>query len=663
MGDSDAGSADGAPRKGTPPKGAGEVPSAEEMDATEIVEAEGGGAAEGRPPAGAAAAQRYDHEAAPAGGGDEMECEAGEQEEGPGGEVDDRPCDHKGGRAGDQMACGDDEGEGGNLASPVLITRPSSSKGNKGPLVCQVQGCNRDLSQEKKYYKRYRVCMDHLKMQAICVDGKLQRFCQQCGRFHDLSHFDGDKRNCRERLNQHNRRRRKSKRGAASTGAAGSDGSWDDASPLSPVSGRIVKVPRGRRSRRQMPFGRYPGSLWVCDDTNVDSTEEAVACKDTVLGEAVRAHAYRSSSAGRESSQNQDHPQSRFGVHGSSGFQRSQVQVGGARSAFKTLIKGEDGQNIVASIPKSQGALEAACGSAGIDYQVVLDQIVPTDADGLVSGDVRGAQDVEQADALLRAKAEAVTPGQPQQPLSKGQSPVATVPIILIPAASAAQLVQGLQVGGGGTVALIPTNDNNAIGLTSQDVTSPVQQQLQAALAHSLAPSGTALQGLGSNMPVIVQSAPSIVPSLPCQQKTPVDVGVGHSEALARPIANSPYAITLALQSGVPMCQKPTTDALTAAAALHGSHMSPSHVNELKRLVVSGTQGGQFGGLSQVMVTPGGVANQGMDIGTLGGSPHILQAAVNLPQQRVVALDKATNQYMMTVLPAEGGNVHLSHAK
>lgn len=61
--------------------------------------------------------------------------------------------------------------------------------------VCaQVQGCNRDLSQEKKYYKRYRVCMDHLKMQAICVDGNLQRFCQQCGRFHDLDNFDGDKR-------------------------------------------------------------------------------------------------------------------------------------------------------------------------------------------------------------------------------------------------------------------------------------------------------------------------------------------------------------------------------------------------------------------------------------------------------------------------------------
>lgn len=61
-------------------------------------------------------------------------------------------------------------------------------------VLLQVQGCSRDLSQEKKYYKRYRVCMDHLKMKAIYVDGELARFCQQCGRFHDLSKFDGQKR-------------------------------------------------------------------------------------------------------------------------------------------------------------------------------------------------------------------------------------------------------------------------------------------------------------------------------------------------------------------------------------------------------------------------------------------------------------------------------------
>jgi predicted anti-sigma-YlaC factor YlaD len=40
-------------------------------------------------------------------------------------------------------------------------------------------------------------------------DGRLQRFCQQCGRFHDLSAFDGNRKSCREQLNKHNARRRR----------------------------------------------------------------------------------------------------------------------------------------------------------------------------------------------------------------------------------------------------------------------------------------------------------------------------------------------------------------------------------------------------------------------------------------------------------------------
>jgi hypothetical protein len=44
---------------------------------------------------------------------------------------------------------------------------------------------------------------------SIIREGKRQRFCQQCGRFHDLTCFDGDKRSCRARLQRHNARRRK----------------------------------------------------------------------------------------------------------------------------------------------------------------------------------------------------------------------------------------------------------------------------------------------------------------------------------------------------------------------------------------------------------------------------------------------------------------------
>lgn len=44
---------------------------------------------------------------------------------------------------------------------------------------------------------------------SIVCEGRRQRFCQQCGRFHDLASFDGDKRSCRARLQRHNARRRK----------------------------------------------------------------------------------------------------------------------------------------------------------------------------------------------------------------------------------------------------------------------------------------------------------------------------------------------------------------------------------------------------------------------------------------------------------------------
>ena len=58
----------------------------------------------------------------------------------------------------------------------------------------QVSGCNKDLSHAKVYYQRYRICEEHLKLSSLLKDGIPQRFCQQCGRFHILSDFDGSKR-------------------------------------------------------------------------------------------------------------------------------------------------------------------------------------------------------------------------------------------------------------------------------------------------------------------------------------------------------------------------------------------------------------------------------------------------------------------------------------
>ncbi|CAD7698053.1 unnamed protein product [Ostreobium quekettii] len=75
--------------------------------------------------------------------------------------------------------------------------------------VCQVEGCSNNLTGLRDYHVRYKICDLHLKVSSIVKDGRCQRFCQQCGRFHDLAEFDGNKRSCRSRLMRHNARRRK----------------------------------------------------------------------------------------------------------------------------------------------------------------------------------------------------------------------------------------------------------------------------------------------------------------------------------------------------------------------------------------------------------------------------------------------------------------------
>ncbi|KAJ1702280.1 hypothetical protein LUZ63_002059 [Rhynchospora breviuscula] len=75
---------------------------------------------------------------------------------------------------------------------------------------CQVEGCNRTLSDAKEYHRRHKVCELHSKAPRVIVQGVEQRFCQQCSRFHVISEFDDAKRSCRRRLAGHNERRRKS---------------------------------------------------------------------------------------------------------------------------------------------------------------------------------------------------------------------------------------------------------------------------------------------------------------------------------------------------------------------------------------------------------------------------------------------------------------------
>lgn len=79
---------------------------------------------------------------------------------------------------------------------------------------CQVQNCGADLSQTKDYHRRHKVCEMHSKASSAVVGNVIQRFCQQCSRFHILQEFDEGKRSCRRRLAGHNRRRRKTLSGA-----------------------------------------------------------------------------------------------------------------------------------------------------------------------------------------------------------------------------------------------------------------------------------------------------------------------------------------------------------------------------------------------------------------------------------------------------------------
>lgn len=75
--------------------------------------------------------------------------------------------------------------------------------------VCQVDDCQTDLTGAKDYHRRHKVCNLHSKATKALVGNVMQRFCQQCSRFHALEEFDEGKRSCRRRLAGHNRRRRK----------------------------------------------------------------------------------------------------------------------------------------------------------------------------------------------------------------------------------------------------------------------------------------------------------------------------------------------------------------------------------------------------------------------------------------------------------------------
>ncbi|XP_061361206.1 squamosa promoter-binding-like protein 1 [Gastrolobium bilobum] len=103
----------------------------------------------------------------------------------------------------------------GDQAYPIMEGEEKSEKKTKitgttsNRAVCQVEDCRADLSNAKDYHRRHKVCDLHSKASKALVGNVMQRFCQQCSRFHVLQEFDEGKRSCRRRLAGHNKRRRK----------------------------------------------------------------------------------------------------------------------------------------------------------------------------------------------------------------------------------------------------------------------------------------------------------------------------------------------------------------------------------------------------------------------------------------------------------------------
>ena len=114
-------------------------------------------------------------------------------------------------------------------------------------LCLQVEFCEYDLTGLKEYHQRYKICEFHLKIHSVVREGKRQRFCQQCGRFHVLGEFDGDKRSCRARLQRHNARRRKKTETDAASKAFGSN---------KKVRKPLLASTRLPEQQQQQPFGK-----------------------------------------------------------------------------------------------------------------------------------------------------------------------------------------------------------------------------------------------------------------------------------------------------------------------------------------------------------------------------------------------------------------------
>jgi len=140
----------------------------------------------------------------------------------------------------------------------------------------QVEGCGVELINEKTYYKRYRICSEHCVMPLMVIDGRRQRFCQQCGRFHDISEFEGQRKSCRRKLKRHNERRR-----SGPTKGRKWQSDSDDEYSVDDGEGEAEIVAKIKRTSVRMRSGRSKGLA-----TSSEDVSESTPCPTEPLAPA-----------------------------------------------------------------------------------------------------------------------------------------------------------------------------------------------------------------------------------------------------------------------------------------------------------------------------------------------------------------------------------------
>ena len=71
-----------------------------------------------------------------------------------------------------------------NVSRPNKRVRSGSPTGTASYPMCQVDNCKEDLSNAKDYHRRHKVCELHSKASKALLGNQMQRFCQQCSRYH-----------------------------------------------------------------------------------------------------------------------------------------------------------------------------------------------------------------------------------------------------------------------------------------------------------------------------------------------------------------------------------------------------------------------------------------------------------------------------------------------